>query len=189
MWIQVVGESIAATKKEKYLTAAFTLLKRDRKMYHVTEVLRQLISCKENQKKSCEEEKRAYGAICKTYEFFGKDTSFNSYEASPITWMFTMVGEYLRSHREKQGLTQERLSEGICAVETYSRIEKGEKILKEAERILSYTVTLKEIGKGNHCYTRVELNLIHTLVMEYQKRKEYERACELLKKVLQDLEK
>ena len=74
-------------------------------------------------------------------------------------------------------------------METYSRIEKGEKILKEAERILSYTVTLKEIGKGNHCYTRVELNLIHTLVMEYQKRKEYERACELLKKVLQDLEK
>ncbi len=48
---------------------------------------------------------------------------------------------------------------------------------------------MEEVGRGNHCYTRVELNLIHTLVMEYQKRKEYERACELLKKVLQDLEK
>ena len=280
LWIQVVGESIAATKKEKYLTAAFTLLKRDRKMYHVTEVLRQLISCKENQKKSCEEEKRAYGAICKTYEFFGKDTSFNSYEASPITWMFTMVGEYLRSHRQKQGLTQERLSEGICAVETYSRIEKGRRLpnrnnysqlseklgieakymvelldtqsyqaiclrkeideacfyeqygkakkllrsleelldkrgekeknlqyleekylnfenprkgggekLEKVEKILSYSLSLEEVGRGNHCYTRVELNLIHTLVMEYQKRKEYERACELLKKLLQDLEK
>ena len=127
VWIQVAGESISFAKKEKYLKAAFYLLKRERKMYHVTEVLHHLISCKEGQKKSCEEEKRAYEGICKTYEFFGKEISFNPYEDSPITWMFTMVGEYLRNHRQKQGLTQEKLSERICAVESYSRIEKGKR--------------------------------------------------------------
>ena len=48
--------------------------------------------------------------------------------------MFTMVGEYLRSHRQKQGLTQERLTERICAVETYSRIEKGTVNIEERFR-------------------------------------------------------
>ena len=280
LWVQIMKDRIPLHKKETYLEAAFSLLKKDRKMYHVPEVLCQLISCKEQQMKSCTEEKRAYDGICNTYKFFEKDTAFHPYEASPVTWMFTMAGEYLRSFRIKQRLTQERLSEGVCAVETYRRIEQGkrlpnrnnyrklseklgikprymvelldtksyraiclrkeideavfyhkdkeakkllkrlEEVLEETgereknrqylearylncektakgkeisieriEKIINYTLSLEEIGKGTHCYTRVEINLIHTLVTEYQKRKEYEKVVKLLKNLLQDLEK
>lgn len=36
-----------------------------------------------------------------------------------------LVGEYIKSHREKQGITQEELCAGICSKSTLSRLERG----------------------------------------------------------------
>lgn len=36
-----------------------------------------------------------------------------------------LIGEYIRSQRKKQGMTQEELCEGICDISTLSRLERG----------------------------------------------------------------
>ena len=49
-------------------------------------------------------------------------------EAYPI---YTLFSDNIKVHREKLGLTIERVSEGICAFETYSRYERGVKYPKK----------------------------------------------------------
>ena len=48
-------------------------------------------------------------------------------EAYPI---YTLFSDNIKAHREKLGLTTEKVSEGICAFETYSRYERGVKYPK-----------------------------------------------------------
>ena len=49
-------------------------------------------------------------------------------EAYPI---YTLFSDNIKAHREKLGLTTEKVSEGICAFETYSRYERGVKYPKK----------------------------------------------------------
>lgn len=49
-------------------------------------------------------------------------------EAYPI---YTLFSDNIKVHREKLGLTTEKISEGICAFETYSRYERGVKYPKK----------------------------------------------------------
>ena len=49
-------------------------------------------------------------------------------EAYPI---YTLFSDNIKAHREKMGLTIEKVSEGICAFETYSRYERGVKYPKK----------------------------------------------------------
>ena len=49
-------------------------------------------------------------------------------EAYPI---YTLFSDNIKAHREKLGLTIEKVSEGICAFETYSRYERGVKYPKK----------------------------------------------------------
>ena len=49
-------------------------------------------------------------------------------EAYPI---YTLFSDNIKVHREKLGLTTEKVSEGICAFETYSRYERGVKYPKK----------------------------------------------------------
>ena len=49
-------------------------------------------------------------------------------ETYPI---YTLFSDNIKVHREKLGLTIERVSEGICAFETYSRYERGVKYPKK----------------------------------------------------------
>lgn len=48
-------------------------------------------------------------------------------EAYPI---YTLFSDNIKAHRKKLGLTTEKVSEGICAFETYSRYERGVKYPK-----------------------------------------------------------
>ena len=44
--------------------------------------------------------------------------------------IYTLFSDNIKAHREKLGLTTEKVSEGICAFETYSRYERGVKYPK-----------------------------------------------------------
>ena len=278
LWMKFIEKDKLLAKKEKYLEKAYFLLRRERKMYHVTEVLRALIYCKKNRKKEYESEKRAYEAICYLYDFFQKDISFHSFELSESMWMFIILSEYLEKNRKSKNLSQEEISEGICATESYSRIENGKRspnqrnykaltkrmgiearymielvntgsyqvimlrkkisrcileqqfikareLINELEkrlgkekernlqyleerylscaygmkeislehrydeliRILSYTLKLEDVGKKNHIYTKIEINIINQIVYIYHCRKEYNKGVELLKNFLDDM--
>lgn len=45
--------------------------------------------------------------------------------------IYTLFSDNIKAHREKLGLTTEKVSEGICAFETYSRYERGVKYPKK----------------------------------------------------------
>lgn len=142
LWMKFIEKDKLLAKKEKYLEKAYFLLRRERKMYHVTEVLRALIYCKKNRKKEYESEKRAYEAICYLYDFFQKDISFHPFELSESMWMFIILSEYLEKNRKSKNLSQEEISEGICATESYSRIEKG----KRSPNQRNYKALTKRMG-------------------------------------------
>lgn len=127
IWMQLMGNNGSIKKKEKIMNYAYDLLKSEHKLYHVTEVLRLLIAVKEEQGKDSSSEWKDYRAICEVYKFFDKGSGFNHYEISENIWMFTLIGDYLAKNRGKKRLTQEEISDGICAVESYSRIESGKR--------------------------------------------------------------
>jgi len=44
--------------------------------------------------------------------------------------MFVSVGDLVKHHRAKMGITQEQLAEGICSRETIGMIELGKRLPK-----------------------------------------------------------
>ncbi len=154
LWMELAEEYNFSRKKAAYLRKCFELLKQERKMYHVTGVLRQLIRCTEEGNKDSGRERKAYEAICSLYEFFGKNQGFNPYEFSENMWMFTILGEYLGKNRKREKLTQENISDSICATESYSRIEQG----KRAPNQRNYKVLTERLG----IESRYILELVNT---------------------------
>ena len=61
---------------------------------------------------------------------------------------FYQVGEVIRKTREGLGLTQEQLCEGICSVETISRIENG----KRAPSRTNFQALMERMGKSGEKY-------------------------------------
>ncbi len=61
--------------------------------------------------------------------------------------MTELVGQYLTTERKKINYTQEKISEGICSVESYSRIENGRKPSRK-----NYKALAEKIGAENRYY-------------------------------------
>lgn len=101
LWMEMIEEEGDSDKKEAYLRKSFELLKQERKMYHVTEILRRQIEKREEEKQDSSKERQMYHTISNLYEFFQKETKFNPYEFSENMWMFTILGEYLVKNRKK----------------------------------------------------------------------------------------
>ncbi|WEG12534.1 helix-turn-helix transcriptional regulator [Pullulanibacillus sp. KACC 23026] len=78
-----------------------------------------------------------------------------------------MIGQRIRFHRKRQGLTLEQLSEGICSVSYLSKIEHGDKSSDEISRLLcerlnieheemSHTEQIDQIHQEiNHWYSQM----------------------------------
>mgnify|MGYP000813244742 FL=1 len=61
--------------------------------------------------------------------------------------MLEHVGQYLSTERKKVNYTQEKISDGICSVESYSRIENGRKPTRN-----NYKALTEKIGTENRYY-------------------------------------
>ena len=96
----------------------------------VTEVLRLLcIDTRTHHEKILYSKQReAFVRTIKKYGFSEEYRIEMFREAYPI---YTLFSDNIKVHREKLGLTIERVSEGICAFETYSRYERGVKYPKK----------------------------------------------------------
>lgn len=107
---------------------AFGLLKRTYDIYDLPEILK--ILCRELGEKGEEEagiyekQREALVSVMETYGFSPEICLESWYGGNERVYL---VNEYLRAEREEKKLTQEQLSEGVCEVETYSRIENGKR--------------------------------------------------------------
>jgi len=187
LWAQLCAGQVKPEKRLKALERAYQLLKKRYKMYHVTEVLRLILSCRK--KEESHSEKKDYRAICQLYAFFDKSIEFNPYELCENTWTLAMVGDYLSRNRSKKRFTQEEISDGICAVESYSRMENSKRFpSRKNYKALSEKLDIEPIyfseiiSTGNYRAIRLRRKISQAMYHE-----EYEESLKLLKELEKEL--
>lgn len=140
--ILLLNEEMSVEERIWKEKQALKLLKSTREIYDMPEVLRCLIC---DLKKSGDETARIYEkqreALVNIMEQYGASTEFRLENWYSGNERICLMNEYLATGRKQKRLTQEELSEGVCAVETYSRIESGKRAaskknyLKLAEKL------------------------------------------------------
>lgn len=73
------------------------------------------------------------------------------------------AGDVIRLTRNAVGMTQEELSDGICSVETLSRIENNRHNIKRA----TYRQLMEKMGRGVHDNCAVCMGKDMSLLDEY----------------------
>lgn len=140
--ILLLNEEMSVEERIWKEKQALKLLKSTREIYDMPEVLRLLIC---DLKKRGDETARIYEkqreALVSIMEQYGASTEFRLENWYSGNERICLMNEYLATGRKQKRLTQEELSEGVCAVETYSRIESGKRAaskknyLKLAEKL------------------------------------------------------
>lgn len=117
-----IRERIVLEKK------ALSVLKHTREIYDMPEVLRLLV--KDLRSVGAEDAmiyEKQLAALVDVVNEFGTPYTFRLENWYDSNEQICLMNEYLRAARMQKQMTQEVLSEGICAVETYSRIESGKR--------------------------------------------------------------
>ncbi len=133
--LRICGDQMGIMERLSYEEKAVLLLKESGGLYHLPEVLRLYTA---DLAGTDEEKERVYGkqysAFKEVLEDAGYDTDFQPELLFDSSRQFYLLNEYLRSHRIMRGMTQLQISEGICAAETYSRVETGKTVPRPKER-------------------------------------------------------
>lgn len=115
--------------------SAVNILKESYRLYHLPELLRfYCMDLREAGQAQAEVYGKQYGAFLEAFGDAGYNTAFQPELLYDNRQQIYLLNEYMRSCREISGLTQEQISEGICAVETYSRLETGKRAPHRKER-------------------------------------------------------
>ena len=141
---------------------AIRLLKESYKLYHLPEILKFYVrDLEQKDKRKARIYKKQYEAFLEVFEDNGYDTAFQEELLFDSHKQIYLLDEYMRSNRDISGMTQEQASDGICAPETYSRLETGKRAPhpKEREALLERL----EIGWG---YFRGDIETTDYKVLE-----------------------
>ncbi len=126
--IHLVGEEMDLKERILLEKKALQLLKRTMEIYDMPEILRLLVadlqSIGEQEAVIYEKQGDALVSVIEEYSVPYIFQLENWYDSNA---QICLMNEYLRAARMEKLMTQEELSEGICAVETYSRIESGKR--------------------------------------------------------------
>lgn len=122
-------EDLLSEKEKRMLCEKAVHILRENKTFHdITELLRLYIPLLEKQQS---EElafyKKQYEVFCDLLQEEKISVDFRPEIQGVHKARVYLKHEYLSSKRRDKGLTQEKISEDICAPETYSRIERGER--------------------------------------------------------------
>ena len=141
---------------------AIDMLRENYSFHDITELLRLYLPLLKQR------ESREYGFYKKQYEVFcdllqseGFSIDFQPECLNRSKRKLYILNEYLLAKRTEKGMTQDQLSDGVCAPETYSRIETGGRTPKPKNmRALAEKL---EIG---WCYYRGELDTCDRKALE-----------------------
>lgn len=126
--IQCFKDRMTDEEKMSLCEKAIQVLREGRKFHDITEVLRLYIPLLEKQKHTAlGYYRKHYEVFCDLLESEGISTAFKPEAFSISKPKIYIISEYLISRRKANKITQEKLSEGICVPETYSRIENGKR--------------------------------------------------------------
>ena len=176
LWGNLVIEGKDTEGSFEIFEKTIELLRKQKSLYCLLEIMRLHILAGLKEKRDMNKEQEDIRILQSFFDEFGCGSQIHIYEPQTEEIMTEFVGHYLTTERKKINYTQEKLSEGICSVESYSRIENGRKPSWKhykalAERIgveNRYYVELLNTGKIEALLLRREIS--YELFMEKNER-------------------
>lgn len=147
LWGDLTMEGNSEKNRYEIFDQTFQLLRRRKSLYCLLDIMRLRILSGVKEKRSMTREQGELQILQSFFEEFGYRAQSRIYVPQANEIMLEHVGQYLSTERKKVNYTQEKISDGICSVESYSRIENGRKPTRN-----NYKALTEKIGTENRYY-------------------------------------
>ena len=147
LWGNLVIEGKDTEGSFEIFEKTLELLRKQKPLYCLLEIMRLHILVGLKEKRDMSKEQEDIKILQSFFEEFGYQAQSQIYVPQANEIMLEHVGQYLSTERKKVNYTQEKISDGICSVESYSRIENGRKPTRN-----NYKALTEKIGTENRYY-------------------------------------
>lgn len=147
LWGNLVIEGKDTEGSFEIFEKTLELLRKQKSLYCLLEIMRLHILVGLKEKRDMSKEQEDIKILQSFFEEFGYQAQSQIYVPQANEIMLEHVGQYLSTERKKVNYTQEKISDGICSVESYSRIENGRKPTRN-----NYKALTEKIGTENRYY-------------------------------------
>ena len=147
LWGNLVIEGKDTEGSFEIFEKILELLRKQKSLYCLLEIMRLHILVGLKEKRDMSKEQEDIKILQSFFEEFGYQAQSQIYVPQANEIMLEHVGQYLSTERKKVNYTQEKISDGICSVESYSRIENGRKPTRN-----NYKALTEKIGTENRYY-------------------------------------
>ena len=147
LWGNLVIEGKDTEGSFEIFEKTLELLRKQKSLYCLLEIMRLHILVGLKEKRDMSKEQEDIKILQSFFEEFGYQAQSQIYVPQANEIMLEHVGQYLSTERKKVNYTQEKISDGICSVESYSRIENGRKPTRN-----NYKALKEKIGTENRYY-------------------------------------
>ena len=147
LWGNLVIEGKDTEGSFEIFEKTLELLRKQKSLYCLLEIMRLQILVGLKEKRDMSKEQEDIKILQSFFEEFGYQAQSQIYVPQANEIMLEHVGQYLSTERKKVNYTQEKISDGICSVESYSRIENGRKPTRN-----NYKALTEKIGTENRYY-------------------------------------
>lgn len=158
--LSILGQQIKSQDQILLCTKAKELLRNNHSTYDLTEIFRiLLLNLEKEQNQNVEHLKKQYESFIMVLDYHHFCSSFQPESLHVDRINIYLISECLHAHRIKHKITQEATSDGICAVETFSRIETG----KHRPSVRHFGLLTKRLQiKWNYYSDDIETDNYHT---------------------------
>ena len=147
LWGNLVIEGKDTEGSFEIFEKTLELLRKQKSLYCLLEIMRLHILVGLKEKRDMSKEQEDIKILQSFFEEFGYQAQSQIYVPQANEIILEHVGQYLSTERKKVNYTQEKISDGICSVESYSRIENGRKPTRN-----NYKALTEKIGTENRYY-------------------------------------
>lgn len=147
LWGNLVIEGKDTEGSFEIFEKTLEVLRKQKSLYCLLEIMRLHILVGLKEKRGMSKEQEDIKILQSFFEEFGYQAQSQIYVPQANEIMLEHVGQYLSTERKKVNYTQEKISDGICSVESYSRIENGRKPTRN-----NYKALTEKIGTENRYY-------------------------------------
>lgn len=128
LWCKCGAAGKSLEERLHHLQNAILLLRKSSETYHIVELYRQTIKVRRELGMSVEQEEEYRDIFTKLFEEFQIPYEDLYDQVYDDEIMIQVIHSYLKKARVYANKSQEMVSDGICAVESYSRIESGRRL-------------------------------------------------------------
>lgn len=150
LWGNLVIEGKDTEGSFEIFENTLELLRKQKSLYCLLEIMALHIFAGLKEKRDMSKEQEDIKILQSFFEEFGYRAQSQIYVPQANEIMLEHVGQYLSTERKKVNYTQEKISDGICSVESYSRIENGRKPSRK-----NYKALTEKIGVENRYYVEL----------------------------------